>query len=685
MRLFSAILVLILFSCSIFGQDRTGKLEIKDIRFTGNVSVKPDQLLSLMQTQKSPWTFWKYIYTHISESIGQKAEYFDPVVFGADFFTVKKYYESKGFYLAKIDTTFIVDRERGTIEILFSIKENKRSLIDTVVYKGLDILPEDVRNDIVMNSVLHVHEPFIMDNLETEVRHDIAVLANGGYVNMRVDTIDAHRYASTNNFTIVLAYTPGARYTFGKISIQEDTASLAHIDSMTILQHLDYQEGDFYSEQKKTQSERNLNRLGIFDASKIENVISPSLTGSRSIPTNVLVRTRSFQELSPEIGVNDENNAFNVSLGVSYNHRNFLGSARNFSTSLDVNIQSIYAIQFKRLLTQTGWQDSSLVAKLNLSMQILQPFFLNNRTSLSWTLSGIIDKEMTYYLPVLQNKVEVITQTATYTKAYYDWTLEFSSPRAVVAQRDTTIGTYAKQLNSILTVTLQRDKRNDIFYPSEGFLQSISLEESGTLPRMFGSDIGIHLPSSQYLKATVLGQWYWDPDGKRDVIWATKWNVGEAVLYGSSPIDVPLTQRFFSGGSGSVRGWKSRSLGFVDSTDDQGGDAFLDGSLEARLNPLKNAGSFSFIDLEKISFVLFYDIGNVWARPSSFRFSQIAMAAGFGLRYNTIAGPIRIDFGMRVFDPDAFAAGTNAWITEKKFFPETVATGVVQLGVGHAF
>jgi outer membrane protein assembly factor BamA len=202
---------------------------------------------------------------------------------------------------------------------------------------------------------------------------------------------------------------------------------------------------------------------------------------------------------------------------------------------------------------------------------------------------------------------------------------------------------------------------------------------------MFGSDIGIHLPYSQYLKATVLGQWYWDPDGKRDVIWATKWNVGAAVLYGSSPIDVPLTQRFFSGGSGSVRGWKSRSLGFVDSTDDQGGDAFLDGSLEARLNPLKNAGSFSFIDLEKISFVLFYDIGNVWSRPSSFRFSQIAMAAGFGLRYNTIAGPIRIDFGMRVFDPDAFAAGTNAWITEKKFFPETVATGVVQLGVGHAF
>ncbi|MFZ1977959.1 MAG: BamA/TamA family outer membrane protein [Bacteroidota bacterium] len=547
-------------------------------------------------------------------------------------------------------------------------------------------MPDDVRNDIVQSSLLHVHDPFIMDNLEAEVRRDISLIANNGYVNMRVDTIDAHRYASTNNFAIILAYTPGARYTFGKINIQEDTASKAHMDSMTILQHLDYREGDFYSEEKKTQSERNLNRLGIFDASKIENVLSSSLSESRSIPTNVLVRTRSFQELSPEIGVNDENNAFNVSTGLSYNHRNFFGNARDLSVGLNANLQSIFNIQFKRLFTETGLRDSSLVAKLNLSTQILQPFFLNNRTSLSWTLSGIIDKEETYYLPVLQSKLEIITQTATYTKAYFDWTLEYSSPKALAAQHDTTIGTYTKQLNSILTITLQRDKRNDIFYPSDGFLQSISLEESGALPRIIGGEHGIgDLPYSKYVKATVLGQWYWDPNGKQDIIWATKWNLGAAVLYGSSPIDVPLDYRFFSGGSGSVRGWRARSLGFVDSTDDQGGDAFLDGSLEARLNPLKNAGSFSFIDLEKMSFVLFYDVGNVWSRPSRIRFAQIAMAAGFGLRYNTIAGPIRIDFGMRVFDPDAYAAGRNAWITERKFFPETVAAGVIQLGVGHAF
>ena len=425
MRFFWALFLCLAFSYFLFGQERTGKLEIVDIRFTGNSSIKSDQLLSLMQTRESPFVLWKYIYAHLSESIGQKAEYFDPVVFASDYFAVKKYYERKGFYLSQIDTAFDVDREHGTIAIVFSIKEGRRSMIDTVLYKGLNDLPDDVHNDVLQNSMLHVHDPLIMDNLESEVRHDIAVLANSGYVNMRVDTIDVHRYASTNNFTIILAYTPGARYTFGKINILEDTASKAHIDSMTILQHLDYKEGDFYSEQKRTQSERNLNRLGIFDALKIENVVPSSLTGSRSIPTNVLVRTRSFQELSPEIGVNDENNAFNVSAGLSYNHRNFFGSARDFSIGLNANLQSIFNTQFKRLFTQTGLRDSSLVAKLNLSTQILQPFFLNNRTSLSWTLSGILDKEETYYLPVLQSKLEIIAQTATYTKAYFDWTLEY--------------------------------------------------------------------------------------------------------------------------------------------------------------------------------------------------------------------------------------------------------------------
>jgi hypothetical protein len=56
------------------------------------------------------------------------------------------------------------------------------------------------------------------------------------------------------------------------------------------------------------------------------------------------------------------------------------------------------------------------------------------------------------------------------------------------------------------------------------------------------------------------------------------------------------------------------------------------------------------------------------------------MAFGFGIRYNTIAGPIRIDFGMKMYDPS-----DGSWVTDKRFFPETFSQGVIQIGVGHTF
>jgi len=108
----------------------------------------------------------------------------------------------------------------------------------------------------------------------------------------------------------------------------------------------------------------------------------------------------------------------------------------------------------------------------------------------------------------------------------------------------------------------------------------------------------------------------------------------------------------------------------------------LEGTIEARLNPFKR-GSLGFLDLEKLSFVLFYDCGNIWTTPQRMRLSEIAMAFGFGVRYNTIAGPIRIDFGMKLYDPDAPAG--RQWVTQKRFFPETVNQVVFHLGVGHTF
>ncbi len=681
-----AIFFSILCSVPILAQGAAQKYEVGQLRFEGNETLNDDQLHNVMNTHETPWVVWKWIYHIFDKEIlgGQKPEYFDPLTFSADFHQVKRLYQDNGFVHSRIDTTISVRSEKEMVFLTFSIKEGRRSLIDTIVYKGFENLSPEVMNELTLNKQVEVGQPYIQNKVEEESRRIIKVFANNGYVNVKLVAVEARHYSSTDNFTLVFVFNPGRRYTFGTISVEQDSTSPQRIDSTIVLQHLDFTEGEYYGEQKKIESERNLNRLGVFEATKIENALPDTLSEITRIPVKVFVRTRPFQELTPEIGVNDENNAFNVLFGAGYNHRNFFGGARNFSTRLQLNLQSI---QFRSLFNSAALRDSSLVSRVELTTQLIQPYFLNNKTSISAAFSAMLNKQTTYYNPSLSFRLGTQSQTATYTRLLIDWNLQLSDPKKVATLQDTInqeLG-FIKQFNSFITVTLQRDKRNDIFYPSAGFFQSISIEEGGLFPRTFGGMLGLDLPYSQYVKMTLDGQWYLDPSKKQNLIWALRAQAGAALLYGHSPLkDIPLTQRFYSGGSGSVRGWRAMALGTMpDTLRNLGGNAMLEGTIEARWNPLNEAGTFWFLDLEKISFVFFYDLGNLWTAPQKMDLNEIAMAFGLGLRYNTIAGPIRIDFGMKLYDPDA--PTTRRWVTQKGFFSETVKNGFFQLGVGHTF
>ncbi len=673
-----AIIILSLIT-NTFTQSQTSKYEVGKIEFIGNNKIGDDELLSIIRTRETPWAFWKWIYNRFDKEIlgGQKPEYYDPLTFASDFYQLKMYYKDYGFIHSKIDTSIILRHNDEKVHLNFLIDEGPRSLIDTIFYKGHEYLPQNIIKEIFTNAVIKVGDPFIQSKIDEEHKRLIAVLVNNGYINMKMMAINAYHYTSTNNFSIYFIFEPNLRYTFGSIKVTQDTLSMQRIDTSIVYRHLDFKEGEFYSELKKIESERSLNRLGIFEATKIEN-ISPNVASELAvIPMNVNVRTRPFQELTPEIGMNDENNAFNVMFGLGYNHRNFFGGARNYSTRIRLNLQSF---SVKTIFRENILRDSSLISKIEFTTQIVQPYFINNKTNLSFTISAMLDKQPSYYIPSVSSRIGLQSQTATYTKLFFDWNLQLSDPKTVVTQKDTVIGEdFKQQFNSFFTITLQRDKRNDIFNPSEGTLQSISIEEGGLIPQLFS----VNLPYAKYIKLILDGQWYRDANGRRDVIWAFRARAGGAYMLSGSPLDnLPLTQRFYSGGSGSVRGWKARELGIVKEKT-QGGSALFEGNIEARWNFLKEAGSLWFIDLQKFSLVFFIDQGNIWSKPDKMKLDEIAMAFGLGLRYNTIAGPIRIDFGMKLYDPEAPIS--KRWVTQRKFFAETGAAGVIHLGVGHTF
>lgn len=133
--------------------------------------------------------------------------------------------------------------------------------------------------------------------------------------------------------------------------------------------------------------------------------------------------------------------------------------------------------------------------------------------------------------------------------------------------------------------------------------------------------------------------------------------VSTVIPYGNSTF-IPIDLRYFSGGASSLRGWGARGLGpgsmsrsVGTSIFHQVGDIKLDLSTELRL---RFAPSWEF--------ALFADAGNIWTirkykeqAGGDFDFKrfykEIALNTGLGLRWDFDYFLLRVDAGLKVYDP----------------------------------
>jgi outer membrane protein assembly factor BamA len=255
----TTLVLLIVVLPALYSQEPSKRYEVDKIVFEGNKALKDEELRSILQTRETPNWFWKTLSV-ISEKIGEKAEYFDAAVFDLDYLMMKKYYLDKGFFHAHIDTSIEVNDKSKRVTLKFQIREGARSLIDTLRYDGLVGVPQDLIQEIETKRLLHLGDPFEKQKVSEEVRRVLSAFLNYGYVNVRIGTPEAFRYTSTNNIKLVFTFTPGARYRFGDIHIVHDTSAAGHVSDAIIFRHIDFTAGDYYSEAKKVESERNLNR-----------------------------------------------------------------------------------------------------------------------------------------------------------------------------------------------------------------------------------------------------------------------------------------------------------------------------------------------------------------------------------------------------------------------------------------
>ncbi len=105
--------------------------------------------------------------------------------------------------------------------------------------------------------------------------------------------------------------------------------------------------------------------------------------------------------------------------------------------------------------------------------------------------------------------------------------------------------------------------------------------------------------------------------------------------------DVNLSQRFFAGGSNSVRGFGLDRLAAPDLLNDDGvsngGNGLMVFNAEVRTALTRDLGIATFLDA-----------GNVFSRVSAMRLPELRTSIGAGVRYRSPIGPLRFDMGWKV-------------------------------------
>jgi translocation and assembly module TamA len=174
-----------------------------------------------------------------------------------------------------------------------------------------------------------------------------------------------------------------------------------------------------------------------------------------------------------------------------------------------------------------------------------------------------------------------------------------------------------------LPVTLTYDTTDSALEPTRGVRANLDL----TPTRPIVGDAGVFLIAQASASTYIAVE-----DDARGIL-ALRALIGS--IQGATQFQVPPDERFYAGGSSTVRGYTYQTVGPL-FTDDipEGGDAIDAGTIEFRQHVFKSFGIVPFVDA-----------GQVSAGSAPFK-GTLSVGAGLGVRYYTGIGPIRVDFAV---------------------------------------
>lgn len=211
---------------------------------------------------------------------------------------------------------------------------------------------------------------------------------------------------------------------------------------------------------------------------------------------------------------------------------------------------------------------------------------------------------------------------------------------------------------SSLEFGLDYDGRDNVYDTRKGDLFANSFQVAGGF---LGADKDFGKYSARY--SHYFPMW-------RNSVLEVRGRIGLVKAYGDSKY-VPIYEKFFAGGAGTIRGYHERKVGPVDpvSRDPLGGESMAIANIE-----------YTYPVLSFLKVAAFYDVGNVWEKMNEIGSSKNAFSVtnaggwkngiGLGVRVKTPIGPLMLDYGIPL---------------NKEAGEDSIGSGKVHFSMSHGF
>ncbi|NJD19581.1 MAG: hypothetical protein FIA95_09920, partial [Gemmatimonadetes bacterium] len=652
---------------------QAGRPEVVEVRFRGNRVYPADSLARAIITRQTECrSALLQPFCWVGAGFAIERSYLPRTEFLRDPIRLKVWYQQRGYREADIDTETSV-RQDGRVSVTFLVEEGEPVRVDSVEFVGAeDVAASDLLRDLPLRAGAPLRAIAMDATRDTLARR----LTNLGYA--RAEVLRSFRIARADPHSAVVAFdvAAGPLSRYGHVSVEGNE----DLSVSTVLRTVQFRSGDLYRAAQLQDAQARLFGLELIRSASV----TPDFeSGPDSvIPVAVRVQEGDLRRVRAGSGWSSSEC---LDVDARWVHRNFLGGGRRLQVR--GRVSNILARDFRDLLC---WQQSggSAFTSLNwiASVDFAQPWIFSTRNAFQaslyaerQSLPDVFVREAVGLSFALTRNIGPRTPlTLSYRPELSRLDaaeILFCTSFLVCAPEDVAVLQGANWLAPV-GLTFTRNVTNNVLNPSRGYTMLVDLEygdawtgSAFTYARVQG-DVArfARLPGGNVLAGRVRLGWVAEGAFHED-------------LEGDARIDVVHPQkRFYAGGANSVRGYPQSRLGprvlttdvenllqpsaaepgarrgagcspesIVDLSCDAsplkdggfqarptGGTTVMEGSLEARI-PLTPT----------FQGALFTDVGQVWDTGADVQPGALRFTPGFGVRYLSPIGPLRVDVAYR--------------------------------------